>query len=89
MMENPQRVLNPHRINMRFGKLSVLTSLLFLLAGCYEGTPQIKFIRYQDFGSAYQKNPDLHLLSKDFDLLSVLLLDSAYRQHFVTRLVAM
>ncbi len=43
---------------------------------------QDKFISYKDFELAYRKNPDLEILSKDFDLLFVLLLDSSNKQQF-------
>jgi hypothetical protein len=43
---------------------------------------QNKFVRYDDFELAYRNNHDLDILSEDFDLLFVLLLDSSHKQQF-------
>jgi hypothetical protein len=64
--------------------LALLISLLYTVTCCQKGPSPVKFIDYQEFESAYQKNSSLDELSKDFDLLPVLLLDSAYKQRFFT-----
>ena len=43
---------------------------------------QEKFVEYHDFEIAYHNNPDLNVLSKRFDLLYILLLDTTNKLPF-------
>ena len=64
---------------MNFLKLALF---LILTVNCNIIMSQDRFIRYQDFELAYRNNPDLETLSKEFDLLFILLLDSSDKQQF-------
>lgn len=54
--------------------------LIILVFGCrqnqQEDKPALKFIDYSDYLAAYRKNPDLRKMRSDYDMFSILLLDS-------------
>lgn len=67
---------------MKKRNFSKLILFLFLTISCQVVVSQNNFVKYQDFELSYENDPDLHRLSKDFDLLFILLLDSSYSQGF-------
>lgn len=56
--------------------------ILYFLVIMAQGQPvsPVKFIEYREFESAYQSGVDLSQLSRDFDFLRLLLLDSSRSQ---------
>ncbi len=61
-------------------KLIHLSIIAILLMSCSTGISQKKFISYQDFELAYNKNPDLMKLNLYFNLLNIMVLDSTKKQ---------
>ncbi|MGF1636872.1 MAG: hypothetical protein ACFCUU_07345 [Cyclobacteriaceae bacterium] len=65
---------------MKKVKLGQYIIILLLTSNCQMVVSQDKFISYHDFELAYRNNSELNSLSRDYDLLHILLLDSSYKK---------
>jgi hypothetical protein len=68
---------------MRTNKTLKIILLFILTINCKIVMSQVKFVRYQDFEMTYSNNPDLNKLSKNYNLLFILFLDSSYEQQIL------